>query len=292
MTEVGRSSAELALTLPGRADAGLRLAWGAATDVGLKRKLNEDSYIAESPVFAVADGMGGHSAGDLASAAVVTRLAEALGPDFVEPSVIELALHDATEDIALAAADLPLGVGTTVTGAALTLHDGEPYWVVFNVGDSRVYAWGAVGAADAAGGDEPPVGLVQITVDHSVVQELVAAGLIRPEDAESHPESNVITRAVGFNAEPRIDFWAVPARAGLRLLLCSDGLSKELDDRAIGGILGSGLSASDAAEALVAAAVQSGGRDNVTTVVVDVVASDGEFEVEDTAPRSRRARTE
>jgi len=292
VTEVGRSSAELALTLPGRADAGLRLAWGAATDVGLKRKLNEDSYIAESPVFAVADGMGGHSAGDLASAAVVTRLAEALGPDFVEPSVIELALHDATEDIALAAADLPLGVGTTVTGAALTLHDGEPYWVVFNVGDSRVYAWGAVGAADAAGGDEPPVGLVQITVDHSVVQELVAAGLIRPEDAESHPESNVITRAVGFNAEPRIDFWAVPARAGLRLLLCSDGLSKELDDRAIGGILGSGLSASDAAEALVAAAVQSGGRDNVTTVVVDVVASDGEFEVEDTAPRSRRARTE
>ena len=300
MTEVGRTSAELALTLPGRADAGLRLAWGAATDVGLKRKLNEDSYIAESPVFAVADGMGGHSAGDVASAAVVTRLAEALGPDFVEPSVIELALHDATDDIARAAADLPLGVGTTVTGAALTLHDGEPYWVVFNVGDSRVYAWGAVGVPDsgasesdaAESGGELPAGLVQITVDHSVVQELVAAGLIRPEDAESHPESNVITRAVGFNAEPRIDFWAVPARAGLRLLLCSDGLSKELDDRAIGGILGSGLSPVDAAEALVAAAVQSGGRDNVTTVVVDVVASDGEFEMEDTAPRSRRARPE
>lgn len=300
MTEVGRTSAELALTLPGRADAGLRLAWGAATDVGLKRKLNEDSYIAESPVFAVADGMGGHSAGDVASAAVVTRLAEALGPDFVEPSVIELALHDATDDIARAAADLPLGVGTTVTGAALTLHDGEPYWVVFNVGDSRVYAWGAVGVPDsgasesdaAESGGELPAGLVQITVDHSVVQELVAAGLIRPEDAESHPESNVITRAVGFNAEPRIDFWAVPARAGLRLLLCSDGLSKELDDRAIGGILGSGLSPVDAAEALVAAAVQSGGRDNVTTVVVDVVASDGEFEMEDTAPRSRRTRPE
>jgi len=300
VTEVGRTSAELALTLPGRADAGLRLAWGAATDVGLKRKLNEDSYIAESPVFAVADGMGGHSAGDVASAAVVTRLAEALGPDFVEPSVIELALHDATDDIARAAADLPLGVGTTVTGAALTLHDGEPYWVVFNVGDSRVYAWGAVGVPDsgasesgaAESGGELPAGLVQITVDHSVVQELVAAGLIRPEDAESHPESNVITRAVGFNAEPRIDFWAVPARAGLRLLLCSDGLSKELDDRAIGGILGSGLSPVDAAEALVAAAVQSGGRDNVTTVVVDVVASDGEFEMEDTAPRSRRARPE
>ena len=291
MTEVGRSRAELALTLPGRAEAGLRLAWGAATDVGLKRKLNEDSYIAESPVFAVADGMGGHSAGDIASAAVVTRLANALGPDFVEPSAIELALHDATEDIAEAAADLPLGVGTTVTGAALTLHDGEPYWVVFNVGDSRVYAWDAAGAGSGSDG-AAPVGLVQITVDHSVVQELVAAGLIRPEDAESHPESNVITRAVGFNAEPRIDFWAVPARAGLRLLLCSDGLSKELDDRSISGILGSGLSAIDAAEALVAAAVQSGGRDNVTTVVIDVVASDGEFEIDDTAPRSRRTRAE
>jgi len=291
VTEVGRASAELALTLPGRADAGLQLAWGAATDVGLKRKLNEDSYIAESPLFAVADGMGGHSAGDIASAAVVTRLAEALGTDFVEPSVIELALHDATQDIAQAAADLPLGVGTTVTGVALTLHDGEPYWVVFNVGDSRVYAWGAADTPESTDG-QPPVGLVQITVDHSVVQELVAAGLIRPEDAESHPESNVITRAVGFNAEPRIDFWAVPARAGLRLLLCSDGLSKELDDRAIGGILGSGLSAADAAEALVAAAVQSGGRDNVTTVVIDVVSSDGEFEIEDTAPRSRRARSD
>jgi len=284
VTEVGRSSAELALTVPGRAEAGLQLSWAAATDVGLKRKLNEDSYIAESPIFAVADGMGGHSAGDIASAAVVDRLALALGTDFIEPADIELALHDATEDIAKAAEDRPLGVGTTVTGAALTLHEGDPYWVVFNVGDSRVYAIELGDDPQLESGGE----LVQVTVDHSVVQELVAAGLIRPEDAESHPESNVITRAVGFNAEPRIDFWAIPARAGLRLLLCSDGLSKELDDPRISELLGSGLAPADAAAALVAAALDSGGRDNVTAVVVDVVASDGEFDLEDTTPRAGR----
>ncbi|WP_234698354.1 PP2C family protein-serine/threonine phosphatase [Lacisediminihabitans changchengi] len=264
------------------------MAWAAATDVGLRRKLNEDSYIAESPIFAVADGMGGHSAGDVASAAVVNRLALALGADFIEPAAIELALHDATEDIARAAEDLPLGVGTTVTGAALTLHEGEPYWVVFNVGDSRVYA------IELDSGERPGTlgALVQVTVDHSVVQELVAAGLIRPEDAESHPESNVITRAVGFNAEPRIDFWAVPARTGLRLLLCSDGLSKELDDPQISGLLTHGLNPADTAAALVAAALDSGGRDNVTAVVVDVVASDGDFELDDTTPRAGRRRSE
>lgn len=274
MTEIGRACAERELSLPGRPGVGLVIAWGAATDTGLRRAHNEDSLIAQSPMFAVADGMGGHSAGDIASAAVVSRLAEAVVADFTESEAIEFALHEATVDIGEAADEKALGVGTTVTGAALTMEDGDPFWTIFNVGDSRVYAFE---------NNE----LQQVTTDHSVVQELVAAGLIRAEDAESHPESNVITRAVGFNAEPRIDFWVVPVRKGVRLLLCSDGLTKEIDDERIRIQLGAGLSPVETAKALVHAALVSGGRDNVTTIVVDVVEAHGLLDIDDTAPRSQ-----
>ncbi len=277
MTEIGRKSAERVLSLPGRAGVGLVIAWGAATDTGRRRDHNEDSLIAESPMFAVADGMGGHSAGDVASAAVVARLAEAVVTDFTEPEAIEYALHEATVDIGEAADEKSLGVGTTVTGAALTMQEGDPFWTVFNVGDSRVYAF-------------EQNELHQVTTDHSVVQELVAAGLIRAEDAESHPESNVITRAVGFNAEPRTDFWVVPVRKGLRLLLCSDGLTKEIDDERIRLHLAAGLTPMETAQALVDAALASGGRDNVTTIVVDVVEANGVLDIEDTAPRARNPR--
>ncbi len=277
MTEIGRKAAERVLSLPGRPGVGLVIAWGAATDTGRRRDHNEDSLIAESPMFAVADGMGGHSAGDVASAAVVSRLAEAVVTDFTEPEAIEYALHEATVDIGEAADEKSLGVGTTVTGAALTMQEGDPFWTVFNVGDSRVYAF-------------EQNELHQVTTDHSVVQELVAAGLIRAEDAESHPESNVITRAVGFNAEPRTDFWVVPVRKGLRLLLCSDGLTKEIDDERIRLHLAAGLTPMETAQALVDAALASGGRDNVTTIVVDVVEANGVLDLEDTAPRSRNPR--
>jgi serine/threonine protein phosphatase PrpC len=277
VTEIGRKAAERVLSLPGRPGVGLVIAWGAATDTGRRRDHNEDSLIAESPMFAVADGMGGHSAGDVASAAVVSRLAEAVVTDFTEPEAIEYALHEATVDIGEAADEKSLGVGTTVTGAALTMQEGDPFWTVFNVGDSRVYAF-------------EQNELHQVTTDHSVVQELVAAGLIRAEDAESHPESNVITRAVGFNAEPRTDFWVVPVRKGLRLLLCSDGLTKEIDDERIRLHLAAGLTPMETAQALVDAALASGGRDNVTTIVVDVVEANGVLDLEDTAPRSRNPR--
>ena len=260
MTEIGRNAGQHSITVPGRLGTGVVVAWGAATDIGRRRNHNEDSLIAESPMFAVADGMGGHAAGDVASAAVVARLAEAVVGDFTESEAIGRALHDATIDIGQAADEQSLGVGTTVTGAALTIDEGEPVWTIFNVGDSRVYAF-----------DRNE--LEQVTVDHSVVQELVAAGLIRREDAESHPESNVITRAVGFNAEPRTDFWEIPVRRGMRLLLCSDGLTKEIDDDRIRLHLAAGLSPLETAQSLVDAALASGGRDNVTTIVVDVVES-------------------
>ncbi|WP_349898480.1 PP2C family protein-serine/threonine phosphatase [Parafrigoribacterium soli] len=259
MTELGSSTAGFEVALPGRQPGELVLSWGAATDIGRRRDHNEDSFVARPPIFAVADGMGGHSSGDVASEAVVTRLADAVSGDFTSQDVITDALKAATSDIAMAADERKLGVGTTVTGAALTLQAGRPYWDIFNIGDSRVYMF-------------EHNELVQVTVDHSVVQELVDAGIISEEDAESHPDGNIITRAVGFNAEPMPDHWLLPLRAGLRLLLCSDGLSKEVGSERLRLHLASGLSASETAQALVDAALAAGGRDNVTVLVVDVVA--------------------
>ncbi|MFM9919895.1 PP2C family protein-serine/threonine phosphatase [Lacisediminihabitans sp. H27-G8] len=273
MTEIGTSSERFTVQIPEHPDARLVLAWGAATDTGRRRAHNEDSFLARVPIFAVADGMGGHSAGDIASAAVVSRLSEAVTEPFTDADTIERGLRAATVDIGLAADEKELGVGTTVTGVALSLQDDEPFWTVFNVGDSRVYLY----ERDA---------LVQVTVDHSVVQELVDAGIIRAEDAEAHPDSNVITRAVGFNVEAVPDYWVVPVREGDRLLLCSDGLTKELDAEAIRRHLAADGSAEATAIALVDAALEGGGRDNITTIVIDVLESSGLGEFENTIPRT------
>jgi protein phosphatase len=273
VTEIGASTSRFKVSLPGRPESVFVLAWSAATDKGYRRSANEDSYVAQSPVFAVADGMGGHSAGDLASAAVVTRLAETITSFFTTTDSVDLALQKATEDITLVGGDSELGVGTTVTGAVLTLQAGDPYFAVFNIGDSRVYQFER---------NE----LRQITVDHSVVQEMVDAGLIDRAQADVHPDSNVITRAVGFNAPPSADYWMMPLRANLRLLICSDGLTKELDDERIRLHLSAGLSARVTAKALVDAALAAGGRDNVTTIVVDVVKAPSDFTFNSTSPTS------
>lgn len=271
MTEIGGDDPKFSLAVPG-GDHSITLAWAAATDTGRKRAANEDSYVAKSPLFAVADGMGGHSAGDLASAAVVRRLAEAVNADLLPPEEIENALERATEDIDRIAGDSELGVGTTVTGAALTLEGGEPYFAVFNIGDSRVYQFER---------NE----LSQVTVDHSVVQEMVDSGLISKGDAEFHPDSNIITRAVGFNAQATPDLWILPVRTGLRLLICSDGLTNEVSNERIRLHLSAGLSAHQTAGALVDAALAAGGRDNITTIIVDVLDGPAEFELEVTVPR-------
>lgn len=256
MTEIGQNTANHRIEMP---DGGaIELAWGVATHTGHRRKHNEDSYVAQPPLFAVADGMGGHSAGDLASAAVVRRLSEATSGRFGVPDEIGRALRLATDDIGDVSDEASLGVGTTVTGAMLTIDEDEPSWLVFNVGDSRVYI---------LDNDR----LVQVTVDHSVVQEMVDAGMISAGDAESHPDSNIITRAVGFNADPVPDFWHIPVRTGMRVLLCSDGLTKEIDAAAIGAALAAGTSPAEVVEQLVLQALDAGGRDNVTAVVVDVV---------------------
>lgn len=261
MSSVGQDRTGYRLAVPGKR-RGFVLDWAGRSDIGRKRQVNEDSVLVGPPVFAVADGMGGHAAGDRASAAVVERLAAltALADHgYLDLARLDEALSAAADDIDDFAAHIPIGAGTTVTGALLALLDGEPHFAVFNIGDSRVYL--------LADGE-----FSRVTRDHSVVQEMVDAGLIDASQAEDHPESNVITRAVGFRESPRPDVWMLPLRPGMRLLLCSDGLTKEVDDRRLRRFLAHGSSAAETADDLMDAALAAGGRDNVTVVVIDVAA--------------------
>lgn len=258
MTVIGTNTQRYELAVPGTDEAIVALSWGIATDVGHKRAHNEDSLVAARTIFAVADGMGGHAAGDLASKAVVTRLAEKAEAGFMSAESIMQALTAATDDLSHVSDEKKLGIGTTATGIAMTMHGGEPCWLVFNVGDSRVYLF-------------EHNELSQLTTDHSVVQELVSAGLISAEDAEHHPDSSVVTRAVGFNVAPVPDFWLVPIATGARILVCSDGLTREVSDRWLSLNLSSGLDPEETASALIEAALESGGRDNVTAIVIDVL---------------------
>jgi protein phosphatase len=258
LTQIGRSSRRHAVSVPDSDGARIVLSWAALSDKGYRRSVNEDSLLARAPIFAVADGMGGHTAGDFASAAVVTRLAEKVGTDYVEPDAIADALRSAVDDMGKGVGQTDLGTGTTVTGVALALDENQPAWLVFNIGDSRCY--------QLQGGE-----LRQLTLDHSIVQELLDAGAITPEEAEVHPHSNVITRAVGFNEDPVPDFSLLPIVAGSRLLVCSDGLTKELTEHGIRHFLSSGRSPQDAAGQLMDAALGNGGRDNVTVIVIDVL---------------------
>jgi protein phosphatase len=275
VTQIGEGSTGTTLVVPGGTDATIRLAWSAMTDVGRKRQTNEDSYLVRPPVFAVADGMGGHLAGDLASAAVVVRLSERMTQPFASTEDVERALFEATYDIGVIAGDSEIGVGTTVTGIALVVVESQPYFAVFNIGDSRVYEF--------EGGE-----LHQVTTDHSLVQELVDSGLITKAQAYQHPEGNIITRAVGFEARPIPDYTMVPVRRGLRMIVCSDGLTGEVREDRLRAILAEARSTDDASGALVDAALRGGGRDNVTVVVIDVL--DGPEPTDDdgdTAPDGR-----
>lgn len=271
MTQIGAASGEHASEGPG--NQAFQVRWSAATDTGLRRQHNEDSFVVVPPVFAVADGMGGHSHGDIASKHVVERLAELGGRSRVEPADVVEALRLATEDISKLSAVGELGTGTTVTGCAFAEHEGEPYLAIFNVGDSRTYAML---------GDR----LTRITVDHSVVQELVDAGLLGEDEAEGHPEANVVTRAVGFNSDPVPDYFLLPIMPDLRVLACSDGLTKEVDDHTIERMLSEHREPADASAALVGAALDAGGRDNVTVIVLDVVRAPAIDDVDRTVPRT------
>jgi serine/threonine protein phosphatase PrpC len=239
------------------AESALVLDVGARTDVGLRRAANEDSLLVGAPLYVVADGMGGHAAGDLASQAVIAGLRPLVGADDLSVDALLAALADAQYSVRIIADANERGAGSTVTGIASVVHDGAPHWIVFNVGDSRVYR--------QRGGM-----LAQLTVDHSLAQELVDSGALLPADVPDYRGRNVITRAVGADhSEP--DHWLYPVQTGERLVLCSDGLSGELSDPAINRVLSAASTAQQAADALVERALTNGGRDNVTVIVVDVL---------------------
>jgi len=229
---------------------------GFRTDPGRVRPVNEDALFATHPVYLVADGMGGHDAGDRASAAVVAAFSPLQGRLDVQPEEVVATIAAAHRTVAQIARRHKRGAGATVSGVVAVVQHGSPVWLVFNIGDSRVYRLSGSS-------------LEQITVDHSVVQEMVTAGGLTRTEAGTHPGRHVITRAVG-DAQSDADYWLAPIVTGERLLICSDGLSDELGDEALRAGLTLGGAAAQRAHARVDQALARGGRDNISAVGVDV----------------------
>jgi PPM family protein phosphatase len=242
------------------------LRWGAATHEGQLRTQNEDNHHVGEGLFVVADGMGGHLAGEIASQMAVTRLDQRLpaGQLGSRDDLVQ-AINEANVEIYNASVQNAdqAGMGTTITAIAVVDDplDGEVL-AVANVGDSRGYVL-------------RHGRLRQVTVDHSFVQELVAEGAITAAEARHHPRRNIVTRALGIEPYVRVDTWTMPIIRGDRFLLCSDGLVDEVADDVIQAILATHRDdPAVAAQALVDAANASGGRDNITAVVIDVLDGD------------------
>ena len=242
----------------------MNLVWQYAvrSEVGLVRGGNEDSAYAGQRLIAVADGMGGHAAGEVASAATIatlTRLDERMRPDWDALEVLRRAVRSANSTLRdIVAADSELyGMGTTVTAAVLDAGR----LVLVHVGDSRAYR-----LRDGQ--------LQQLTHDHTYVQQLVDDGRLRPEETSTHPQRSVITRALDGREDLEIDVVVERAHPGDRYLLCSDGLSGVVSDDTIARTLADG--APDAVvDQLVALALRAGGPDNITCIVADVTDADG-----------------
>jgi protein phosphatase len=237
----------------------IAVAFGSATDAGLRRRINEDSYIAAPPLFLVADGMGGHNAGEIASAAVIAEFSTLAGRESLAIDDVQAAVAAARLRVAGLPTGAGAGAGTTLAGVVVADIGGEGYWLAINLGDSRTYRL-------SEGTFE------QVSVDHSVVQELVDSGQLAAADAQRDSRRNVITRAIGAGSDAEPDYWLIPAEEGDRILICSDGLSGELDQDAIHGILLAEADPQAAATRLVHEAMVRGGRDNITALVVDALA--------------------
>lgn len=234
--------------------AGQDISFGSRTDIGYVRDHNEDSLIIIPPLFAVADGMGGHEAGEIASEITVNTLAE-LAPSHLDAEGLTAAVEAANYNVMKAprqgiGRD---GMGTTLTAAML---EGERL-LIAQVGDSRAYLL-------------HKGHLQQITRDHSLMADLIEAGQITPEEARVHPNRSVITRAIGSDIHMRPDIYELNVDAGDRILLCSDGLSSMISNNAIESIMRRQSDAQHCANELVTAALENGGADNVTVVVADV----------------------
>ncbi|HET9771489.1 MAG TPA: Stp1/IreP family PP2C-type Ser/Thr phosphatase [Acidimicrobiia bacterium] len=233
----------------------MRIAQGFRTDVGRGRPENEDSILVDAAhgLYAVADGMGGHRAGEVASATAI----ETLQDSYLGGRPIDRAIEEANAAVfARAAEDAALrGMGTTLTAVAV---DGGTA-LLGHVGDSRAYLL-----------REGPV--TQVTDDHSLVEQLVREGRLTPEEAQNHPQRAIITRALGVDAEVQVDTYRVDLRPGDRLLLCSDGLTTMLPDETIGATLRRHADPQQAADTLVDMANQAGGDDNITVLILDALA--------------------
>jgi protein phosphatase len=237
-----------------------RLVSGSRTDTGKVRVANQDNLIIAAPLFAVADGMGGHAGGEVASRLAVEALADSQPRTLAELTEAVRHANRVIFDQADSHPDLH-GMGTTLCALALVRVDTTESLVVVNVGDSRVYVM-----QDGR--------LLQITRDHKFVEDLIAAGELTVEEARHHPRRNIVTRALGIDADVDVDTWEVTPFVGDRYLLCSDGLTDELEDDAIAVILRSVPDPQAAANQLLDRAMVAGARDNVTVIVVDVVDDD------------------
>ncbi len=253
---------------------GVSLRVGVASDVGLVREHNEDAAFAAGSVYLVADGMGGHAAGEVASAVTAEALGELAGRADLTLADLVAQVGEANERILARSAAAPeqRGMATTLTGIAVVRVGPVAHWAVFNLGDSRVYRYA----------DEE---LRQITVDHSEVQELVDAGLLTPAEASVHPLRHTVTRSLGREYLPPVDTWVFPPTPGERFVVCSDGLTGEVSDARIAEILAVMREPQAAAEALVAEALAAGGRDNVTVIILAVAPPTASDVEENTVPR-------
>lgn len=270
----------------------IRAVSASATHVGHVRATNEDSLLNAPPIYLVADGMGGHNAGEVASAIAVEEFEKLTIQENVTVEQLGEALRTAAERIAALGGEAQLGAGTTVAVVATMVLDGVGYWVVLNLGDSRVYRLsGEI--------------FEQVSVDHSVVQELMDRGELSRDEAKVHPYRHMVTRALGAGPESDPDYWLIPAEVRDRMLICSDGLTGEVDDATIERLLRSPRDVRTISEDLVQLALDAGGRDNVSVVMVEAVevvglglaaentadgpapgTATGEFEIdEDTLPR-------
>ena len=227
--------------------------FGSRTDVGCVREQNEDSLVVKPPLFVVADGMGGHAAGEIASEICVKTLEEC-APEHADAEALGKAVEQANRDIISAAivGEGRDGMGTTCTAAMLE-HD---KLVIAQVGDSRAYL-----LHDGK--------LSQLTRDHSLMANMIEAGQITPEEARIHPNRSVITRALGNDIDTVPDLYEINVEADDRLLLCSDGLSGMLTDKQIESTMNRIADPQRCASVLVNEAIAAGGGDNVTVIVAD-----------------------
>lgn len=238
--------------------------YAALTDKGLVRKKNEDSFLATDHVIAVADGMGGHEAGGLASQTALAQAAKVLEAKERRPkAALVRAFSAANASVLQKARESNLaGMGTTMT---MALFANRSVWIG-HIGDSRAYL--------LRGGE-----LSQLTQDHSLVEDLVRSGSLSRKEANTHPRKNIITKAIGVQKTVKPDIFSVALHVNDRLILCTDGLTNHVDAPSLAKLAATG-SPQETCRRLIEVAKDRGGSDNITAIVVDIVSEGSHSPVE------------